>query len=211
VVAVSGGTRHSLALRADGSVVGWGDNAYGQATPPAGLSGVVAISAGQDFSVALKSDGTVVAWGSNYRGQLNVPGPGVKVTAIAAGSEHVAALAAVGQPTHVVVTAGDGQTTPISTTFSNGLTVAVSDANNFGVPNDAVTFTIVGDAHFADGTRTTTVATDIYGRASVQLVAGRTPGTVSVTASSGAVSNYFIETVTATDPCTSKPPFCQAP
>ena len=40
----------------------WGDNSEGQATVPAGLSGVTAIAAGGFHSLALKSDGTVVGW-----------------------------------------------------------------------------------------------------------------------------------------------------
>ena len=45
LVAVSGGNNHSLALKRDGTVVGWGANNAGQATPPAGLTGVLAIAA----------------------------------------------------------------------------------------------------------------------------------------------------------------------
>src|SRR4051812_22825410 len=56
-----------------GSVVGWGDNSYGQASPPAGLTGVIAIAAGQVHSLALKSDGTVVGWGWNDYGQASPP------------------------------------------------------------------------------------------------------------------------------------------
>ena len=48
-----------LALKSDGTVVGWGLN--GQATPPSGLTGVTAIAAGSNHGLALKSDGTVVA------------------------------------------------------------------------------------------------------------------------------------------------------
>lgn len=35
-VAIAAGEDHSLALRSDGSIVGWGDNEHGQATPPDG-------------------------------------------------------------------------------------------------------------------------------------------------------------------------------
>jgi len=35
-VAIAAGWDHSLALRSDGSIVGWGRNDYGQAAPPAG-------------------------------------------------------------------------------------------------------------------------------------------------------------------------------
>ncbi len=36
-----------------GTVVGWGDNSYGRATPPSGLTGVVAVAAGGAHSLAL--------------------------------------------------------------------------------------------------------------------------------------------------------------
>ena len=76
---------HSLALKADGTVVGWGDNAYGETTIPAGLTNVVAIAAGADYSLALKADGTVVGWGDNTDGQTTIPAGLTNVVAIAAG------------------------------------------------------------------------------------------------------------------------------
>src|SRR5258708_24461338 len=76
---------HSVAVRADGTVVAWGagtvvdtndTSQIGQAMVPAGLSNVVAISAGVYHSVALKSDGTLVAWGSHENNEADVP-PGL--------------------------------------------------------------------------------------------------------------------------------------
>ena len=75
-----------------GTVVAWGDNAYGQTTIPAGLSGVTAISGGYYHNVALKSDGTVVAWGRNDSGQTSVPSGLSGVTAISGGDYHTVAL-----------------------------------------------------------------------------------------------------------------------
>jgi len=73
-------------------IVGWGDNSYGRATPPAGLKGVIAIAGGQSFSLALKDDGTVVGWGYNYYGQATPPAGLNGVIAIAAGLKHSLAL-----------------------------------------------------------------------------------------------------------------------
>ncbi|MET1007718.1 MAG: hypothetical protein ABWX96_19365 [Propionibacteriaceae bacterium] len=81
----SAGSYASLALRSDGTVVGWGQNNYGETSPPADLTGVVAIDSGPGFSVALRSDGSVAAWGSNASGQLDVPADLGPVTAISAG------------------------------------------------------------------------------------------------------------------------------
>lgn len=78
VVAVDAGTRHSLALKSDGTVVAWGDNGGGQTDVPSDLTDVVAVSAGGDHSLALKSDGTVVVWGGltpyEFNGQTGTVG-----------------------------------------------------------------------------------------------------------------------------------------
>lgn len=114
------GNGHSMALKSDGSVLGWGNNNSGQVgnfsitdqLTPVGVvglgagSGVTAIAAGGSHSLALKSDGTVLAWGNNASGQLGdgtltdqiVPGQvsglgaGSGVTAIAAGASFSMAL-----------------------------------------------------------------------------------------------------------------------
>jgi hypothetical protein len=66
ITAIAAGNYLGVALRRDGTVTAWGDNYYGQATVPEGLSHVVAISSKFMHSIALKSDGTVVSWGYNY-------------------------------------------------------------------------------------------------------------------------------------------------
>ena len=90
VTAVSQGIYHGLALKSDGTVVGWGGSAYsgGAQTPPAGLTGVVAVAAGGAHSVALQRDGTVVGWGSSEAPPADLTG----VVAIAAGYSHSLAL-----------------------------------------------------------------------------------------------------------------------
>lgn len=63
VVAVSAGSHHALALRADGTVLAWGMRTESEpAMVPEGLDRVVAVSAGLRFDLALREDGSVVAW-----------------------------------------------------------------------------------------------------------------------------------------------------
>jgi alpha-tubulin suppressor-like RCC1 family protein len=66
VLAIAAGEYHSLALKADGTVVEWGFvlSLYPNTVTemPAGLSGVIAISCGGSHSLALKADGTVATW-----------------------------------------------------------------------------------------------------------------------------------------------------
>jgi alpha-tubulin suppressor-like RCC1 family protein len=98
------GYEHSLALKADGTVVGWGDNSWGQTTIPASATNLVSIAAGTFHSLALRADGTVVGWGAggpgtsgfpNY-GQTTIPTSATNVVAIAAGPYHGLALRADG-------------------------------------------------------------------------------------------------------------------
>lgn len=83
VVAIAACGNHSVALRADGSVVSW--VAPGS---PSGVSNVVNIAAGFDHHLALRADGSVAAWGINTYGQTTIPTGLSNVIAIAAGSYH---------------------------------------------------------------------------------------------------------------------------
>ncbi len=80
-VAITAGDASTCAIRANTSVVCWGDNYAGQlgdgttatrviTTPVTGLAGVVAISAGDVHVCALKANGAVVCWGDNRKGQI---------------------------------------------------------------------------------------------------------------------------------------------
>jgi alpha-tubulin suppressor-like RCC1 family protein len=79
--AVAGGLSYSLALKTDGTVKAWGNNAKGQLgdgttagrlTPVTvvNLSGATAIAAAWQHSLAVRSDGSDRAWGYNKYGQL---------------------------------------------------------------------------------------------------------------------------------------------
>ena len=94
VVAIEGGSYHSLALKEDGTIVVLGMTDY---DVPSGLKDVVAITAGYCAEIgyhnlALKEDGSVVAWGGNDYNQSDVPIGLKDVIAIEAGDGHSLAL-----------------------------------------------------------------------------------------------------------------------
>ena len=88
--------RHSLALRSDGSIAGWGNNYSGECTAPALPAGLdyVAIAGGFDHSLGLRSDGSVVGFGLDDFGQCDVPAlpAGLAYVGIAAGQSHSLAM-----------------------------------------------------------------------------------------------------------------------
>jgi len=61
LIAVSAGGAHTCGVKSDGTVVCWGDNDFGKATPPAGT--FVQVSAGGLHTCGVQSDGIVVCWG----------------------------------------------------------------------------------------------------------------------------------------------------
>ena len=105
VVAVAAGYNHNLARCADGAVVAWGNNGYGQLgnntttncnvpvaiTTSGELNGrtVVSLMGGSDHSLALCSDGSLVAWGRNNNGQLGNGGPANSSIPVAVDSSNV--------------------------------------------------------------------------------------------------------------------------
>jgi hypothetical protein len=93
VVAITSGNLHNIALKADGTVLGWGGmpgapytGLEPESLPPT-LTNVAAVTAGGDHWLALKRDGAVTAWGANYQGQTDVPAGLSNVVAIAAGDQ----------------------------------------------------------------------------------------------------------------------------
>jgi hypothetical protein len=84
-IAIAAGFGHSLGLKADGSIVAWGSNYYGQCTLPSPNTDFVAIACGSFHSLGLKQDGSIVAWGYNGYGQCTVPSPNTGFKAIATG------------------------------------------------------------------------------------------------------------------------------
>lgn len=136
VAAIAAGGSHSLALKYDGSVVGWGDDNYGVSTYTTNLSSVIAIAAGWQHSLALKSDGTVVAWGGNSASQTNVPNGLSNVVAIAAGGCNCGP-----DPSSSLALKSDGTVvgwggTLVPAGLSNVIAIAAGSSQDLALQND---------------------------------------------------------------------------
>ncbi|WP_218638945.1 S-layer homology domain-containing protein [Paenibacillus sp. FSL H8-0548] len=134
MVRISAGGFHSLALKADGTVVVWGDNSLGQTTVPEGLSDVASIAAGYNHSLALKADGTVVAWGENNHGQTTVPAGLSDVASVAAGYGHSLALKSDG--TIIAWGLNDYGQTSIPAGLSNVVAIAGGGYHSLALKSD---------------------------------------------------------------------------
>jgi len=97
VVGIVAGRFHTLAVRDNGTLRGWGYNIYGQTNIPIGLSNVAMIACGDYHNLALKTNGQVVAWGRDIDGEATVPFGLSNVVSVAAGSQVSFALKADGQ------------------------------------------------------------------------------------------------------------------
>ena len=152
--AVAAGLWHSCGLRADATVVCWGDNTAGQSDTPEGTFS--AIAGGLWHSCGLRADNTITCWGDNQHGQTGAPS-GI-FTAVAAGNSHTCGLAT----NNTIVCWGDntaGQTQPPSGTFT---AVAAGDSHTCGLATDNTT-TCWGDNEYGQtdapsGTFTTITA-----------------------------------------------------
>ncbi|MFD0277000.1 hypothetical protein ACFVHB_24265 [Kitasatospora sp. NPDC127111] len=173
VVAVSAGAAHSLALRADGTVLSWGYNSYGQlgngtttdspVPVEADLGTAVAIAAGGYHSLAVTTSGVVLSWGYNSNGQLgtgsnnnaSVPQPVCtpvlcdnyvqNAAAVAAGSFHSLVLNQDGTVLSFGAN-GYGQLGDGTTTDRN-IPVQVCDVGGCGTPLSGITALDAGYAH----------------------------------------------------------------
>jgi hypothetical protein len=81
---VSAGGYHTCGVKTDNSVVCWGRNNSGQASPPNGT--FIQISGGTSHTCGRKTNGSVVCWGRDYHGQP-ITSPGGIFTQVSAGHD----------------------------------------------------------------------------------------------------------------------------
>jgi uncharacterized repeat protein (TIGR02543 family) len=127
-VSLDSGEYHTCGVRSDGTVVCWGYNDSGQATPPADR--FTQVSAGRSHTCGLKSDGTVVCWGDNYSGQATPPAS--RFTQVSAGGAYTCGVRSDG----TVVCWGyndSGQATPPAGRFTQ---VSAGHEHTCGVKSD---------------------------------------------------------------------------
>jgi hypothetical protein len=103
IIRVDAGWQHSLAIRSDGSLLGWGLNNAGQSDIPANEGQFIDVSCGNFWGMALDQNGSILAWGDNWQGKATVPSPNSGFVAISAGANHGLGLKGDG----TIVTWGD--------------------------------------------------------------------------------------------------------
>jgi len=82
--------------RADGSILSWGKDNFGQVSNTPTETGFSAIAGGGQHSLALRADGSIVSWGKDDFGQVSNTPAESDFTAIAGGGDHSLALRADG-------------------------------------------------------------------------------------------------------------------
>jgi len=129
---IAAGYYFSLALKSDGSVVGWGDNSSGQTTIPAGLTTVTAVAtvppnpAGTVSTVTLTAANAAIVPGMFVTGPAGTVGPGAKIVSKSAAVPPVLTLSV---PNAVNTNAAN---TTATLTFSSGV-VAIAAGNEHSV------------------------------------------------------------------------------
>jgi len=198
-VAVAVGTPR-LALKDDGTVVGWlPANYIGPADPSGvlnsltGLTGIIDIAMRENHGLALKGDHTVTAFGYNGHGETNVPAGLNNVIAIAAGISHCLVLKSNG----TVTAWGDnsmGQTN-VPAGLSNVVMISAGSYHNLALKSDG-TVVAWGDNSYEQCDVPSTVSNVVY------ISAGHVHSAALVKQPAEAVAPASVQRVGAGDPVT---------
>jgi alpha-tubulin suppressor-like RCC1 family protein len=124
-------------VRPTGRIIAWGDDTFGQITPPAEATNIVAIAARGDTSMALRADGRVFLWGFDLFGFLAVPPSAANSKAIAVGGSHALALRSDGRV--VAWGQGDAGQTNVPTSLTNATAIAAGESHSLAVQRGLVT------------------------------------------------------------------------
>ncbi len=154
VVALAGGSRHSMVLHSNGTVSAWGENSVGQTNIPNGLTNVLGIDAGTFHNIVVHSNGTVTAWGKwwtesypdstvdPYNGidkdtseNVSVPSGLTNIIAVAAGNNHDLALRADG--TVVAWGIGASSYTTVPAGLTNVVAISAGYTHNVALLSDS--------------------------------------------------------------------------
>lgn len=160
VKAVAAGAEHACAVRADDSLVCWGDNTAGQLgsadplpqnspVPVTGLSQVAALAAGDRHTCAVGAAGAVFCWGSNASGQLGSEGGDSSTPRLVSGLESgMAAVSAGAQFSCALSTAGTAWCWGLNDSGQLGIGSTASQPLPVQVPGlSGVLGLVAGEAH----------------------------------------------------------------
>ncbi|MGN0317949.1 MAG: TIR domain-containing protein [Lachnospira sp.] len=126
---LSVGDMHTVALKADGTVVATGYNNQGQCDVSE-WKDIVAVSAGAEHTVGLKRDGTVVATGCNSAGQCDVS-DWKDIVAVSAGGSHTVGLKKDG-----TVVAIGGNSIKQCNEWTDIVAISVGSNHTIGIKDD---------------------------------------------------------------------------
>ncbi len=194
----------ALFLQVDGSVVGHGNNSWGQLDVPADLPPVKDLACGNGHAVALLSDGNVRCWGDGSVGQTTPPAGMGTVVAVAAANYRSLAVGLDGR-VHVwgrnaTMPAGITRVRRADLTYSTMRLSRNLEPILTGLPTSSAAGSVQAQIDLNWPVADLTVSDLVAGNASVESLSGSggaytvtlkpsAPGTVSLALAAGACSS----------------------